>query len=233
VLKYSTRVEFDPGLLTDYAGSMPFQVFRFLGQIQKDLRMKFTRTIALILVAIAAASSFAVLQAGEPVTLFDGKTLKNFDVLNCEVEVKDGAILLKAGNGLVQLKKQYTDFVLDYEWKALHPEMWDSGVYFRYAEVPKGRPWPKRYQVNLRKGMEGELGGFRETKGKVATKLGDWNRFELTVKGGTASLKSNGKQSWKVDGIEDPKGYIAIQAEVPGGGQFLFRNIRITDLSKK
>ena len=27
-------------------------------------------------------------------------------------------------------------------------EFWDSGVYFRYTEVPEGRPWPKRYQAN-------------------------------------------------------------------------------------
>lgn len=168
--------------------------------------------------------------AGEPVTLFDGKTLDGWDVIGCEAIVEDGAILLKAGNGLVQAKKRYKDFVLEYEWKALNPEMWDSGVYFRYDAVPAGRPWPAKYQVNLRKGMEGDLGGVANGKSTVAAKPGDWNKFQLTVKGSTASLEVNGEPSWSVDGITPAEGFVAIQAEVPGGGQFLFRNIRITEL---
>lgn len=178
-----------------------------------------------MLSAIAGSAS-----AAEPVVLFDGKTLDGWDVIGCEALVEDGAILLKSGNGLVQAKKRYKDFVLAYEWKALHPEMWDSGVYFRYDAVPPGRPWPGRYQVNLRKGMEGNIDGFADGKNTVATKPGEWNQFELTVKGGTASLKVNGESSWSVDGITPAEGLLAIQAEVPGGGQFLFRNIRITEL---
>ncbi len=178
---------------------------------------------------VVVAFSFATADAGEPVSLFDGKTLNGWDVLKCEAVVQDGEILLKSGNGLVQSEKQYSDYVLEYEWKALNPEMWDSGVYFRYTEVPEGRPWPKRYQVNLRKGMEGELVGFENGKNTVPLKATEWNRFELTVVGSTAALKVNGKPSWKVDGLETAEGYIALQAEIPGGGQFLFRNIRITE----
>jgi hypothetical protein len=166
--------------------------------------------------------------AAEPVSLFDGKTLNGWDVIGCEAVVQDGAILLKSGNGLVQAKKRYKDFVLEFEWKALHPTMWDSGVYFRYDTVTPPRPWPNKYQVNLRKGMEGELVGFADGKNTIATKPGEWNKFELTVRGSKASLKVNGKPSWNVDGITESEGRLAIQAEVPGGGQFLFRNIRIT-----
>jgi hypothetical protein len=161
--------------------------------------------------------------------LFDGKTLDGWDVINCEAVVQDGVILLRAGNGLVQTKKRYSDYVLEYEWKALKPDNWDSGLYFRYEEVPAGRPWPKRYQVNLRKGMEGELGGFPDGKNTVPIKQGDWNHFRLTVDGNSASLQVNGRPSWSVDGLEMPSGYIALQAEIPGGGQFLFRNIKITE----
>jgi hypothetical protein len=158
--------------------------------------------------------------------------LDNWDVITCEVALQDGALLLKSGNGLVQAKKRYKDFVLDYEWKALASEQYDSGMYFRYDEIPEGRPWPRRYQVNLRFDMMGDLGGFEDGKNEVPIKVGDWNRFELTVKGTTAALKVNGTPSWKVDGIEKPSGYIAIQAEVPKGGQFLFRNIKVTELER-
>ena len=80
--------------------------------------------------------------------------------------------------------------------------------------------------------MEGELVGFADGKNNVPTRPGDWNRFELTVKGTVASLKVNGKPAWKVNGIKSPRGFIALQAEIPGGGQFLFRNIRISELDE-
>jgi hypothetical protein len=181
---------------------------------------------------VAAASGADPLHADEPVSLFDGKTLDGWDVIACKAVVQEDAILLESGNGLVQTKKRYGDFVLEYEWKSLKPDRWDSGVYFRYDKVPKDSAWPDRYQVNLRKGAEGDLVGFENGKNNVPAKPGDWNRFELTVKGTVATLQVNGKPAWKVDGIEVANGYIALQAEVPGGGQFLFRNIRITVLDK-
>lgn len=167
----------------------------------------------------------------DSVVLFDGTSLDHWDVISCEVEIQDGALLLKAGNGLVQSKNQYRDFVLEYEWKALSPENYDSGLYFRYVEIPEGRPWPSRYQVNLRFDMMGDLVGLEGGKNRVSTQVGEWNRFELTVKGTKASLMVNGTPSWTVDGLEQPSGYVAIQAEVPNGGQFLFRNIRVTELT--
>ncbi len=181
--------------------------------------------VALLFTAQAGAEE-------KPVVLFDGKTLEGWDVLKCEATVQDGAILLKEGNGLVQTKQRYADFVFEFEWKALKDDAWDSGVYFRYQEVPKDSPWPERYQVNLRKGGEGDLVGVDSAKNTVPIKVGDWNRYELTVKGTVASLKVNGKTVWKTDGIEVAEGFIALQAEIPGGGQFLFRNIRITELKK-
>jgi hypothetical protein len=156
--------------------------------------------------------------------------LAPFDVLLCEAETQGDAILLKAGNGLVQTKRQYADFVISYEWKALKEEKWDSGLYFRYAEVPAGRPWPPRYQVNLDVGKEGDLVGFKDGKNTVPLNPREWNTFVLTVQGDEASLTVNGKPSWKVKGIEQPRGYIALQAEIPKGGQFLFRNVQVTEL---
>jgi hypothetical protein len=182
--------------------------------------------------AVLAFSLPVVSAAGESVSLFDGKTLDGWDVRTCEAEVQDQAILLKAGNGLVQSKQQYSDFVLTFEWKALKPDAWDSGIYFRYTTIPEGRPWPNQYQVNLRKGMEGDLVGFAAGKNKLPVQANKWNEFELTVEGSTAALKVNGKPAWKTDGIKVPKGYIALQAEIPGGGQFLFRHITIRELDK-
>lgn len=196
--------------------------------------MRFSRYMIIVLGALSLALiGTGGSAAAEPVSLFDGRTLEGWDVRTCEAVVQDGAILLQAGNGLVQTAKQYRDFVLDYEWKALRDDNWDSGVYFRYDQVPAGRPWPPRYQVNLRKGMEGNLDGFPAGKNPIAIQAGDWNRFVLTVRGPTASLQVNGQAAWQVDGLEERDSHIALQAEVPGGGQFLFRNIRLTELGEQ
>ena len=180
---------------------------------------------------LGALLTAAPAHAGEPVSLFDGKTLNGWDMLTCEAGVENGQILLRAGNGLLQAQKQYGDFVLELEWRALKDDNWDSGIYFRYRDVPPGRPWPNRYQVNLRKGMEGDLDGVKGGKNTIPTKPHEWNSFVLTVKGNTAALKVNGQASWQVTGIEPARGHLALQAEIPGGGQFLFRNIRITELA--
>ncbi len=191
-------------------------------------------------IACAAVCGMAVLAGvapaapasdGKPIALFDGKTLEGWDVLKCEAEVKDGAILLKAGNGLVQTKEQYADYILELEWKALKTEgLYDSGIYLRYTEVPKKAPWPRKYQLNLTRGQEGNIPGVKAATSKGLVKEGEWNRFKVTVKGKTAALEINGKPAWEVDVIEVPKGYIGLQAEIPRGGPFLFRNIRLTKL---
>ena len=165
------------------------------------------------------------------VALFDGKTLDGWTILKCEATVDSGDILIQTGNGLIQTQEKYGDFVLEFEWKALRDDKWDSGVYFRYESVPEGRPWPQRYQVNLLQGQEGNVGGLEEARSEGLMKAGEWNRFKLTVEGSKASLEMNGQSAWEADGLEGPaEGYIALQAEVPGGGQHRFRNIYLTEL---
>lgn len=167
----------------------------------------------------------------ERVALFDGKTLNGWTVLKCEATVDDGDILLVAGNGLVQTQDKYGDFVLEFEWKALRQDRWDSGVYFRYDSVPEGQPWPERHQVNLLRGQEGNVTSLEGARSEGLTKAGQWNAFKLTVRGTKASLFINGVPAWQADGLTGPAtGYIALQAEVPGGGQYRFRNIYLTRL---
>jgi hypothetical protein len=188
-------------------------------------------------VAVGCCCSAIEVRADEPVgysvTLFDGKSLDGWKVTGCEALVEDGAILLKDGNGLVRTEHRYGDFVLELEWQALGQEKWDSGIYFRCELPPEGKPWPPRYQANLLKGQEGNVGGLKEAVSTGLTKPGEWNHFKLTVIGTTAAMEINGQPAWKADGLESPSGYIALQAEVPNGGQFKFRNIRITELGYK
>ena len=194
--------------------------------------MKTSITLCSVVVAVALLTSCAILEGeGKRVALFDGKTLNGWTVIKCEATVDDGDILLTAGNGLVQTEKKYGDFMLEFEWKALRDNRWDSGVYFRYDSVPEERPWPNRYQVNLRQGMEGNVGDLEGAQSEGLVKDGEWNKFKLTVQATKASLEINGKSAWQADGLGDPQeGFIALQAEVPGGGQYRFRNIYLTEL---
>ncbi len=193
-----------------------------------SMTTRFQRVSVILIAAVLLSSAAWGEEKDKSVALFNGKDFTGWDVLGCEAVVQDGAILIKSGNGLVQTKKRYGDFVLDFEWKALKADNWDSGVYFRYASVPQGRPWPPGYQANLRKGLEGNVQSLKGATSRGLTKPGEWNRFQLTLQGSKAALTINGKPAWKADGIETPSGFISIQAEVPGGGQFLFREIRIS-----
>ena len=181
-------------------------------------------TLAFLLTAAAPTAS-------ERVALFNGENLDGWTLLKCEATVDGGDILIQSGNGLVQTKNKYADFVLEFDWKALADDKWDSGVYFRYDSIPDGKPWPPRYQANLLKGDEGNVGGLKGATSKGLCKDGEWNSFKLTVRGTTAEMEINGKPAWKATGIEGPElSFIGLQAEVAGGGQFRFRNIYITEL---
>jgi len=184
----------------------------------------------LVLVGVAGAGEAEAIKGKEPVSLFDGKTLTGWKVTKCEAIVQDGAILLKSGNGMVCTEKSYKDFVLEIEWKALKEDKWDSGIFFRCGDAPANRPWPKTYQANLRKGLEGNVQELPDARSKDLIKPGEWNHFKLTVVGTKVELEINGKPAWKADGVKTPEGFIGLQAEIPGGGQFLFRNIRIAEL---
>ena len=194
--------------------------------------MKASNLFYSLAIAAALLTSCSVFESGgKRISLFDGKTLDGWTVIKCEAAVDDGDILIVAGNGLIQTEKQYGDFILDFEWKALRDDKWDSGVYFRYDSVPVNRPWPDRYQVNLQQGREGNVGNLEGANSKGLAKDGQWNKFKLTVIGTKAALEINGKPAWEADGLEGPeKGFIALQAEVPGGGQYRFRKIYLTEL---
>ncbi|MGO8752276.1 MAG: DUF1080 domain-containing protein [Thermoguttaceae bacterium] len=163
------------------------------------------------------------------VSLFDGKTLDGWKVENCQAGVKDGCIFLEAGNGWVRTEKQYGDFVLELDWKAVKTDMYDSGVYIRAVPPKAKQPWPAKNQVNLRQDLMGNIKEIKEAVARVdLVKQGEWNHFRLTVIGKTAALEINGKPAWKINNMKPPVGYVGLQCEVPGGGQFYFRDIRIS-----
>ena len=182
---------------------------------------------------ILAAISVSAGEAERRVQVFNGKNLDGWEVLRCEAGVDSGSLVLQDGNGLVCLKGRYGDFVLELKWRPRRDSNWDSGIYFRCDLPPAGpRPWPRRYQANLRQGMEGNVGGLPGAESEGLLKPGTWNEMKLTVSGRTAKLELNGKPAWEAEGLEQAEGIIALQAEVPNGGQFEFKDIYVTKLSE-
>jgi hypothetical protein len=162
--------------------------------------------------------------------LFDGKTLGGWKVEKCEVEVQDGCILLKGGNGWMHTEKQYADFVLELEFKPLKKEAFDSGVYVRAEQRPERANWPARMQINLRQDLFCQIKEIKEAVARPElAKPGEWNQMCVTVIGKSVAVEVNGKTAWKIDNVKKPSGYIGLQCEVPAGGQFLFRNLRISE----
>jgi len=194
-------------------------------------KLGYAVAVAGAVVLLASCSGQKDAKGPKRVSLFDGKTLNGWTVLKCEAAVDDGDILIQEGNGLVQTEKMYGDFVLELEWKALREDKWDSGIYFRYDSVPEGRPWPAQHQANLLKGQEGNVGTLQGATSTGLIRAGEWNTLKLTVQGTRAAMEINGQPAWEADGLGEPTtGYIALQAEVPGGGRHRFRNIYITEL---
>jgi hypothetical protein len=166
-------------------------------------------------------------------SLFDGQSLQGWTIENdCEAAVEDGAIVLKSGNGWLRSDHTYADFILHVEWKALKESDYDAGVYIR--TLRGGKDFPKdSYQINLLQGDEGNIKKLKGASSKGLVKPGAWNSFDITVIGDTVTLKINGRDAYKVGGLKFASGYVGLQCEVPKGGQFLFRNLRITELGHR
>jgi hypothetical protein len=191
-------------------------------------------TLALFVSLSLFASLFTNCQADEkpgfPKSLFDGVSLHGWAIENdCDVDVVDGCLRLKAGDGWLRSHHSYRDFELHVEWKALQAANYDAGIYIRSSR--DGKPFPKpSYQVNLLQGKEGNIGALPGAESTGLVKPGDWNAFDLRVVGDTVTLQINGKQAYSVAGLTQPDGHIGFQVEVPKGGQFLMKNVRITEL---
>ena len=188
------------------------------------------RSMACFVVSAGLCVSSFAAEPGHAYSLFDGKTLHGWTVENgCEITVEDGAILLKGGDGWLRSNHQYADFKLHLEWKALKEHGYDAGIFLRTAAG--GKPFPKSStQSNL---LEGKEGNIRPLPGATSTGLikpGEWNSFDYTVIGDTVELAINGRPAYKATGLKTRSGHIGLQCEVPLGGQFLFRNIQITEL---
>jgi len=195
-----------------------------LRQKQYSIREEFivkrwsTVGIALALAGFAALASVQRTSAqadGGWISLFDGKTLDNFNqVGNANWRIEDGAIVADRGNGFLVSKKSYTDY-------QIRAEFWvdseaNSGIFIRCTDPDKIGS-ASAYEVNIWDTRPDPTYGTGAivNVGKVdpmPKAAGKWNVYEITAKGSTFTVTLNGQKT--VDGAQDAKfasGRIALQ----------------------
>ncbi len=195
--------------------------------------MKSRRIEAALLGLLASLVTAAGLLAAEPegkwVSLFNGKNLDGWTkVHDVDFQVVDGNLRLVKGMGWLRTDKEYRDFVLEFEWRAL-VDKYDSGVFLRAGL--EGKPWPKDgWQVNLRyDALGGLVKGYSPIVPAENPKMpvNQWVKFRLEAKGQKVTLTVDGEEAWSYDKLDAEKGHIGIQAE---NFAFDFRNLRIMEL---
>jgi hypothetical protein len=188
------------------------------------------RRLSLLPLLVLIAPLAAAETSGVRTDLLSDGNLNRWHITGCDV-VRDGELLVaKGGDGFVRSESRYRDFVLELDYRPLQKDKYDAGIYIRSELPPDGKPWPTQYQVNLKHGDELNLIGSAKGRSTGLVKSGEWNHAKLTVVGERARMEINGQQAWETDGLKAQDGYIGIQVEVPGGGQFEFKNIAITEL---
>ena len=197
--------------------------------------MKLTRQIWKALLVgsfITAQCSLSAAEAGDAkwVSLFNGKDLTGWvPVHDVTAEVKEGNLRIVKGMGWLRSEKEYGDFILEAEWKAL-VEKYDSGIFFRC--IKDGKPWPTDgWQVNLRYDrLCGLVRGYANVVPAETEKMpvNQWVKFRIEVRGKKCTLYVNGEKAWEFEKLDRERGFIGIQIE---DRAFDFRNIRIQELA--
>lgn len=198
---------------------------------------------------LALATLALPMWAGEPRSLFDGKTLRGWEGDPKIWSVQDGAIT--AGrvdqraqrNEFLASTRSYTNFVLRLQFKIEGTEGFvNSGVQIRSERIPNHHEMVG-YQADIGEGWYGAL--YDESRRntilakpdpetvKKAVKPGQWNEYEIRADGNRVVLKINGIQT--VDYTEkDPKvvphGKVAVQIHGDGKTRVQFKDISLEEL---
>lgn len=189
-----------------------------------------------LLIACSAAAFAADETEKGFVSLFNGKTLDGWHLMNgAKFVVEDGVLKLNGGRGWLRSDQQYSDFILKLELRFMKPRQ-DGGVFLRASEVGKG--WPsRRYEVQSENSPRmAKIFGAKhklnvELAQEVLKPVGQWNEYEIKVVGPHIEVRLNGQLVTTSDDLTKfTRGYIGLQGE---GGLHEYRNIRIQDLSSR
>ncbi len=198
---------------------------------------RFAAAMALTTFAIGLTNSAGAQSSSQWTTIFDGKSLDNFNTIgDANWRIEDGSLVADKGNGFVVTKNNYGDFEMRVEFWA--DEDANSGIYIRCAD-PQKILATNCYEVNIFDKRPQPIYGTGAivdlAKVDPMPKAGGkWNVFEITAKGPRMSVVLNGQTT--VDGAEDTKfatGPFALQfapGVVKDKGVIKFRKVELRPL---
>jgi len=152
-------------------------------------------------------------------------------------EESDGVLVTEGGMGLLWYSKQtFGDFTLRVEYKLTAPAN-NSGVFVRFPNPPKS-PWDavhEGYEIQICQDADpehrtGSVYSFKATdKTPPAKPAGEWNTYEISVKGQEYTISLNGEVINTYKGSRGIRGYVGLQNHDPKS-IVRFRNVRIKTL---
>jgi len=196
-------------------------------------------------------------ERGDWTVLFDGKSLNGWEQKNgtATYEVKDGAILGSTAEGspnsFLCSKKNYGDFVLEFDTKLLRDDL-NSGVQIRSHSKPDykdGRVHGPQVEIEASPGQAGYLYGEASTGAWITPKAdetphehfknGEWNTYRVRAVGDRVQVWINGEKVSDVrskDTNPNEPGFLGLQVHSYRGehpAQVMWRNIRIREVTRK
>ena len=215
--------------------------------------MRRLMTFTIVAGGILSASLPACNARNQEIALFNGRDLSGWEYFlvdeNAGMEdvwsVEDG-ILVCTGDprGYLCTEDEYQDYRLVVEWR-WPEEPGNSGVLLRITGEPQ--MLPNCAEAQLRSGSAGDMYGFNGFKiGGDEERLseisigwslpalernekepGEWNRYEITVRGGTITVMLNGKLVNEATDCDVKPGRIGLQSE---GGVIHFRSVTLVPI---
>jgi hypothetical protein len=149
-------------------------------------------------------------------------------------EEADGVLVTDGGMGMLWYEKApFTDFTLRLEYKLSKADN-NSGVFVRFPDKVTD-PWDAvkaGYEIQICDGADpehrtGAVYSFKGPDKAPPTKpVGEWNSYEIKVKGQEYTISLNGEVVNHYTGSRGKSGYIGLQNH-DKGSVVRFRNIRI------
>ncbi len=193
-----------------------------------------SRTAVALLVVGLTVFGCATMSGGDWVTLFDGKTLNNWNMIgDANWRLEGGSVVAdkKTGknNGFLVSKTNYSNFQLRVEFWASHDA--NSGIFLRCKD-PKKISDSSCYEANIfdqRGDPYFGTGAIVKFAGvdPMPKAGGKWNTYEITADGPNLTVVLNGVKTVELNNKKYKKGPIALQY---GKGVMKFRKVEIREL---
>ena len=184
---------------------------------------------------------------GREINLFNGRDLSGWEYFledeNASMEdvwsVEEGTLICQGDpRGYLATVEEYQNFRLVVEWR-WPEEPGNSGVLMRITGEPT--MLPNSVEAQLRSGSAGDMYGFngvgigvegnrRPGLERNEKEPGEWNRYEITVRGDTITVMLNGVLVNEATGCDIRPGKIGLQSE---GGVIHFRTVTLTRLGTR